>query len=296
MDNVRQPSHFSSQRVKVSGFMLFRPSKLPDCVRIRPPLYDPSFPYIIFWSQKSGCTTVVKWFFAQLGLLDEALAYSNWIHDYEGQVFKKRKFYRRELADALAAGTHKVIKVTRDPMARAPSSFLVLAERGAILERRYHWSQDHWGLVNEWLAARGKPVEPGLPFLDHLEMVREFEAKEPHSINQHISPQYVAGEEDYVQEIVPIERFADWATEIGGRDGIKAVDMNALGESRHHHEVTERRTAMFAENAESIPIRRGAFANGKFPSSKVFINERTKPLIREAYAADFARYGAHYGH
>ena len=41
---------------------------------------------------------------------------------------------------------------------------------------------------------------------------------------------------------------------------------------------------------------RGAFANGKFPSSKVFINERTKPLIREAYAADFARYGAHYGH
>ncbi|ORE93587.1 hypothetical protein ATO13_12956 [Stappia sp. 22II-S9-Z10] len=276
--------------------MLFRPSKLPDCVRIRPPLYDPSFPYIIFWSQKSGCTTVVKWFFAQLGLLDEALAYSNWIHDYEGQVFKKRKFYRRELADALKAGTHKVIKVVRDPMARAPSSFLVLAERGAILERRHHWTQDHWGLVNAWLEAHGKPTEPGLSFIDHLEMVKEAEAKEPHSINQHISPQFVAGEEDYVQEVIPIEKFADWVGALSGQDGIKDVDMAALGESRHHHQVTERRTAMFAENGETVPIARGAFANGKFPSSKVFINERTRPLIRETYAADFARYGHLYGH
>ncbi len=296
MDNVRQPSHYTSQRVKVSKFMLFRPSKLPDCVRIRPPLYDPSFPYILFWSQKSGCTTVVKWFFAQLGLLDEALAYSNWIHDYEGQVFKKRKFYRRELADALNAGTHKAVKIVRDPMARAPSSFLVLAERGAILERRHHWSQDHWSLVNEWLTARGKPVEPGLSFLDHLEMVKEYEGREPHSINQHLSPQFVAGEENYVQEVIPIERFANWATGLGGTDGIKAIDMASISELRHHHQVTERRTKQFEESAETIPIARGAFANGRFPSSKVFINERTKPLIREAYKADFDAYGSLYGH
>ncbi|WP_162408775.1 sulfotransferase family 2 domain-containing protein [Acuticoccus sediminis] len=276
--------------------MLFRPSKLPDSVRIRPPLYDPSFPYIVFWSQKSGCTTVVKWFFAQLGLLDEALAYSNWIHDYEGQVFKKRKFYKREVAEALRSGTHKAVKVVRDPMARAPSSFLVLAERGAILERRHHWAQDHWTLVNDWLAERGRPVEPGLTFLDHLEMVREFEAKEAHSINQHISPQYVAGEEEFLNEVIPIERFADWATGIAGTDGIKDVDMNALGESRHHHQVTERRTKMFAENAETIPIERGAFANGKFPSSKVFINERTQPIIRDTYKVDFDNYGHLYGH
>lgn len=273
---------------------MLKSPKLPDCVRIRPPLYDPSFPYILFWSQKSGCTTVVKWFFAQLGLLEEALAYSNWIHDYEGQVFKNRNGYRQDLAAALRNGKHKVVKVVRDPMARAPSSFLVLAERGAVHPKRRHWTQAHWALVDDWLAQNGKPTEPGLAFLDHLAMVKEFEAREAQSINQHLAPQFVAGEADYVTRVVPIEGFAEWTAEVAGTDGIKPIDMTTLADSKHHHQVTEKRTAAFVEQAETIPIARGAFANGRFPSAKVFINARSEPVIRDVYRLDFEAYGAHY--
>ncbi|WP_420393759.1 hypothetical protein [Acuticoccus sp.] len=273
-----------------------KPSTLPDCVRIRPPLYDPSFPYILFWSQKSGCTTVVKWFFAQLGLLEEAMAHSSWVHDYEGAVFKKRRFYRRHVAEALEAGTHKVVKVVRDPMARAPSAFLVLAERGAVAPRRRHWTQQHWALVEDWLRTQGKSAEPGLTFLDHLAMVKEFEARAPQSINQHLSPQYVAGEERYVERVVPIERFAAWTEEVAQEDGVAPVDMSAIADSRHHHQVTERRTKAFADGAETIPVPRGAFANGRFPASTIFVNDRSRPVIRDVYHVDFAAYGALYGH
>ena len=46
------------------------------------PLQQPGFPVAVCWSAKSGCTTVLKWFLAQTGLLDEALAYNDWIHAY----------------------------------------------------------------------------------------------------------------------------------------------------------------------------------------------------------------------
>jgi hypothetical protein len=41
------------------------------------PLQRPGFPVAVCWSAKSGCTTVLKWFLTQNGLLDEALELIN---------------------------------------------------------------------------------------------------------------------------------------------------------------------------------------------------------------------------
>lgn len=267
---------------------------LPDCVRHRPPLYHPDFPFILLWSQKSGCTTVVKWFFAQIGLLEEALAYSGWVHDYEGEVFKRRKGYRQEVAAALRARSHRVIKVVRDPHLRAPSAFLVLAERGAVITHRRHWTQAHWDLVDEWLAARGKDPAHGIAFMDHLAMVDEYEMRAAQSINPHLSPQYVRGEEEFLDEVVPIERFADWTARAGAAHGLKTVDMATLGDSRHHHATTPQRTAALGDQPERVPIARGAYADGRFPESRAFLNARSLPAIRETYRQDIAAYGHHY--
>lgn len=271
-----------------------RPRRIPDCVRIRPPLYHPDFPYILLWSQKSGCTTVVKWFFAQIGLLEEALAHSRWIHDYEQRVYKRRPGYKKEVAAALAARKHKVVKVVRDPLLRAPSGFLILGERGAVVTHRRHWVQDHWALVDEWLLKRGKDPAEGVSFLDHLAFVAELEAQGPQSVNQHLSPQHIAGEEDFLDAVVPIERFADWARGLAGEPGVAEVDLERIASSHHHHKSTPERTAALGERPEETPIPRGAFADGLFPSSRAFVNARTIPLIRTVYADDFAAYGAHY--
>jgi hypothetical protein len=267
---------------------------LPDIVRYRTPLFDPSFPYILMWSQKAGCTTVVKWFFAQLGLLEEARAHSRWVHDYEGQVFKKRQGYRKELAAALRSGEYTVVKVVRDPVVRAPSAFLVLAERGALVTHRRHWVQDHWALVDDWLAARGKDPGEGISFLDHLAMVKALQAESPRALNPHLAPQHVRGEEEVIDRIVPIERFADWTHAVAGEPGVKAIDPSTFADSRHHHRTAAERTEALGERPETVPIARGAYGDGRFPASRAFVNARTIPLIREAYCADFEAYGAHY--
>ena len=268
---------------------------LPEHVRLRPPLYHPDFPFVLLWSQKSGCTTVVKWFLAQTGLLEEALAYSPWVHDYENQVFKRRPNYLADTARAIRSGRHQVVKIVRDPMARAPSAFLVLAEHGVLKTERPHWARAHWDHVDRWLAARGKDPAEGLTFLDHLAMLAEVEARRPHLVDLHLSPQFVQGEEEGLDQVVPIERFADWATEAAAIHGLKAIDPEVWSQSGHHHRVGNGRTRALGDRPETMPILRGSYANKRFPSSGAFVNERSIPAIRAVYAADFAAYGSHYG-
>ncbi|MEM0909140.1 MAG: hypothetical protein AAGJ94_17370 [Pseudomonadota bacterium] len=272
---------------------LMSTARLPDCVRVRPPLYHPDFPYIFFWSQKSGCTTVVKWFFAQLGLLDEALAFSSWVHRYENEVFKAKPGYRQSVHKALTSNDYQAVKVVRDPWRRAPSAFLVLGERGAIGPRP-HWVKNHWDKVDAWLTAAGKDPAQGLSFLDHLAMIDAAEREERFTINPHLSQQFVDGETAFLSEVVPIERFQAWTEARQGQPGVKVVDFAAISESRHHHKVDEAVTAALGPTPEATPIVRGAFAQGRFPDGRAFINPRTVEAIKATYAADFQAYGNAY--
>ena len=267
---------------------------IADCVRVRTPLYHPDFPYILFWSQKSGCTTVVKWFLEQIGELDKALEFGRWVHRYEQEVYKARPGYRKELQAALKAKSHKVVKIVRDPYRRAASDFLILAERGAVIPK-YHWVQTHWPLVDTWLAERGLDPEAGITFLEHLEMVRQMEARGPQTVNAHLSPQYIGGEERFVQENVPIEQFEAWASAHAGEPGVKSVDFARVADSKHHHQTDPAITASLGATPETYRITRGVYRDGRFPSTAAFVNERTRAPIREAYGPDFDAYGALYG-
>ncbi|PEC57548.1 RNA methyltransferase, partial [Bacillus wiedmannii] len=41
----------------------------------RVPHFHKDFPLILFWSQKSGCTSLAHWFFYQINLFKEAIKY-----------------------------------------------------------------------------------------------------------------------------------------------------------------------------------------------------------------------------
>ncbi len=49
----------------------------------RIPHFHKDFPLILFWSHRSGCTSLANWFFFQIGLFTEAKKYNNFIHYYE---------------------------------------------------------------------------------------------------------------------------------------------------------------------------------------------------------------------
>jgi hypothetical protein len=75
----------------------------------------------VMWSYKAACTTVVKWVFLHNGLLPEALAYGNWIHKYRLRRYQKSDRYLSRLN---RLGQFDIVKVVRDPLDRAVSSYI----------------------------------------------------------------------------------------------------------------------------------------------------------------------------
>jgi hypothetical protein len=77
----------------------------------------------VMWSYKAACTTVIKWVFQQNGLLPEALAYNSWVHKYRLREYQKSERYLSRLK-RLASGSFEVVKIVRDPLDRAVSSYI----------------------------------------------------------------------------------------------------------------------------------------------------------------------------
>ena len=77
----------------------------------------------VMWSYKAACTTVIKWVFLHNGLLPDALAYNSWIHKYRLHHYQKSDRYLGRLKE-LGRGKFDVIKVVRDPLDRAVSSYI----------------------------------------------------------------------------------------------------------------------------------------------------------------------------
>lgn len=86
-------------------------------------LVDHKNKLIMDWNEKAGCTVLVHMFFEHMGLIDEALSYSKWIHDYRQQVFSKLNVVRYIDLEQLP---YFKFKVVRNPYNRVVSSYLTI--------------------------------------------------------------------------------------------------------------------------------------------------------------------------
>ncbi len=86
------------------------------------PLVDPQRRFVVLFSAKSACSTVVIWFLHQIGLAEAARRHSGWPHHYRQQCFYERADYRAA-RETLRPGQAAVLRVVRDPVERAASSF-----------------------------------------------------------------------------------------------------------------------------------------------------------------------------
>ncbi len=114
------------------------------------PLYSEDLQLAVLFSPKAGCTFAVKWFYFQTGILEEALAYSQWPHDYRLQVLYEQPGYRDKVTAVPALGA-RAVKFVRNPYDRAVSGYLHFAHLsqrpGAAGARR--WSTPS---VNIWVG------------------------------------------------------------------------------------------------------------------------------------------------
>ncbi|MBT2737864.1 sulfotransferase family 2 domain-containing protein [Bacillus sp. ISL-7] len=234
------------------------------------PLYKKEFPLIFFWSPKGGCTSLIKWFYFQVGLLHEAIDYNPWIHFYRMEVFEKQVDYKAELAKELLNNKKSVYKLVRNPYNRAVSSFFATLGNEAILKQVFP-----------------EGIPNGLSFKQFLYRVKKIGVKKE-SINIHIAQQYIEGEEIFIQKYLQLEYFVTKIKDIEKQYNLLDSPIQNIIKSPHHvaPRLIVKTNQSFSEVKLSVKELRGYV-----PEYQFFYDEETKALVRELFKKDFEKYG-----
>ncbi len=235
-----------------------------------PPLYSKEFPVMFFWSPKSGCTSLIKWFYFQLGILNEALDYDPWVHTYRMEVFQKQNDYMRNAILTLHDTKDKeVYKLVRNPYTRAVSSFL------------FAFSFDE--AMN---SVAPEAVNGSISFKEFLYKVKN---NEHGRIDTHISKQYVQNEEAYVTKYIRLENFASEMAAIEKSYGLLASPLEEITKSHHHN--ADKISAGINQSFADVKLSKQSLRNMSLPDYRHFYDEETKNLVQELFTDDFKTYG-----
>ena len=254
------------------GYYFNRFRKTPIYTRGHPPLVDSERKIAVFWSPKAGCTFVTKWFFAQQGILEEALDYHPFVHQYRTLVFQKSRKYRRAVRDLLKTPRdYTIIKIVRHPLHRTVSCFIQAnITRFADAELSRYLGRE---LTRDQRFSFAE-------FISYLESI-DLHRCNPHlQLQTHplessgkIKPTHVIDLVDSVSALAELE--------ISG--SMKKTDMLKLAESEHH---TERADTSGFYGDRIISLRR----RGNTPPSRNFYNTELVERVGRLYREDFDRY------
>jgi hypothetical protein len=235
-----------------------------------PPLFEPDFPIIFFWSPKSGCTSLIKWFYFQIGKLDEALKYDSWVHTYRLQVYQKQPGYLYRIAEQLLFNKKDSYKLVRNPYTRAVSSYLAAIYNETLLNQ---------------IAPGAK--DTGISFKEFLFKVKEIGADNP-KLDPHIAQQYIQDEELFVKNHIRLENFTAEIKSLEQKFKLKNSPLHEFVKSPHH--LTQ---AMQSNGRQSFADTRFSRQTIKtpLPDYTDFYNDETKKLVQELFKNDFSHYG-----
>jgi hypothetical protein len=200
----------------------------------RTPLYHPDVPIVVLWSEKSACTSIVKWFLFQAGLLDQALGHHRWIHNYENEVLKAREGYKEDIIAAIQAG-RPLVKFVRDPYSRAYSGFLETCRRRVVSEHD-HWSTGTRREILRHLCGSDLEIELAYSFNQFCDWMANRKASQ---LDPHLAPQFTPIENDYDIAICQLDTLADPFAVAEREYGLKvSAGESRIAASGHHHTKT----------------------------------------------------------
>jgi hypothetical protein len=230
-------------------------------------LYEKKFPIILFFSPKSGCTSLVRWFFFQIGLLQKAIDYNPWVHLYRG-IYQSEQDYKSELTTQLLLDTPKKVtyKLVRNPFKRAVSSFF--AEF----------------FIKEVMQNVHTDTNTGFSFIEFLYQIKKIGASKD-LINIHFAQQYVEGEELFIQHHIKLEDFESEIKNIEHKYDLLQSPLSDILTSTHHNSKI---MTLHVPSAESIKMKS---LEGNLPTYESFYNKETIDLVRAIYKKDFEAYG-----
>jgi len=227
----------------------------------------------VMWSYKAACTTVIKWVFLHNGLLPEALAYSNWIHKYRLRRYQKSERYLTRLKQ-IGNGTFDVVKIVRDPLDRAVSSYI----------HAYRHGYDDEAISD--VIQRPLTRQQRFSF---REFVTYLEQSNLRYCNPHHRVQ-VAPIERHVlfrtkpRKIIRIEQGLTSAlSELERSLGMPATDFKSPVFSSDHHTVRDTQHGPAADLTH--------FSRKAVPPASMFYDAELSARVARLYAEDFRHYG-----
>lgn len=269
---------------------------LSKLIQTRKPLHHDALPFVLMWSQKSGCTAILRWFLYHANELSIAEQYQSEsagldIHDYERNVLKKRTDYDKDLVKKLAADTSS-IQFLRCPYARAFSSYMHIQSRFFIRLTKEGRTTPGMEVRKDILRERygsDECVEYTFSFLDYLQWLHK---QQINSIEIHHRPQITAIHatvkpryyrlEDFDAAAASIEREFDLASSAG---------QNASFTAGHHvPKKTVADNVALKLLTTGIPLSRSpAFAIPKV-DRHMLIGTIFGDLIQDIFDQDIATY------
>jgi len=234
------------------------------------PLYEKDFPLIFFWSPKGGCTSLIKWYFYQIGLLQKALDYNPWVHFYREEVYEKQGNYKLQVKEQLLNGKKSVFKLVRNPYKRAVSSFFTTLNNKHIMNQVYPK-----GLVD------------GVSFKQFLYQIKEIGVQKG-LIDIHVAKQYIEGEELFIKNYVHLEQFWKEIRYIEKKYNLLESPILNITNSPHHR--AQKMTEKVDQNFAEIKMTQETLL-GPLPVFENFYDGETKDLVKELFKQDFEKYG-----
>lgn len=161
---------------------------------------------IVDWTPRAGCTIVWKTLLRNYGLLDKAMKFNPWVHNYRSAVYTP--FHQTSLKQFLSNDYYK-IKFVRCPYHRAVSSYIIAVDAFKFK-----------GSFEDFLQTLMNPAQRPKNF-----------CKDPASFFYHAKVQH-SSLDDYMDKIIKIEDSQDALVEVNLRLGL---NLDLSKESSEHH-------------------------------------------------------------
>lgn len=237
------------------------------------PLLFPEKKICLFLNEKAGCTFATSWFFFQQGLLEEALDYHFWIHNYRYDVYYKQKIYKSTLKSILSENFTR-IKLVRSPFQRAVSSYI------HAIKTKYTTTE-----ISDFL---GRKVNDDEKFTFE-EFVEYLEKSGVENCNPHHRVQVEKLEKAGLlqfDKIIKLEEslpaFRQIENELGLKQSNPDLIFESISKSRHHRKRIN--------SDEYCGNRMFKQKDAAFSQYQAFYNNSLKQKIANLYTCDFEHY------
>lgn len=244
----------------------------------RVPYFHKDFPLILFWSHKSGCTSLLSWFFYQINLLGTTLKDSSDfmdLHNYEFTTYKADPTYQSQLITALQHKQKDTFKLVRNPYKRAVSSFIFYIPFLGI--QNPIWNPMRKFLYNNENSHKGFSFKQFLYYLQHCK-------KNNLPVDPHFDQQYILGEEQFVTNYIYLEDFQSTIQALETKYNLKKSPLSSLVKFSHHQTHNMTYSGYYAETDITDP------KFPKLPTYESFYDTETKELVKSIFHQDFKMY------